>query len=95
MKFSFFLLDHHIENLEGRVKTLTEQIQVALRRWTPERVGDLENERNFLQESENVKKLKVAYFFRCLKQNNQHHFIMSIEYNMLMFTTAYIFYGCV
>lgn len=52
-------LDHRIENLEARVKALTEQIQVASRRWTPERVGDLENERSFLQESlENVNKTK-------------------------------------
>ncbi|XP_065130789.1 uncharacterized protein [Paramisgurnus dabryanus] len=65
-------LDHRIENLEARVKALTEQIQVASIRWTPERVGDLENERSILQESlENVKKLKAAetpYTRQCLKQ---------------------------
>lgn len=40
-------LDIRIENLEARVKALTEQIQEASRRWTPERVGDLENEGSF------------------------------------------------
>lgn len=54
-------LDVRIENLEARVKALTEQIQEAYRRWTPERLGDLENERMFLQESlENIKNLKVS-----------------------------------
>lgn len=85
-------LDHRIENLEARVKALMEQIQVASIRWTPERVGDLENERIFLQESlENVKKLKVSSLLlqRHLKWNNQHHFIMMpIECNVLPFTTA-------
>ncbi len=56
-------LDKCIENLQARVDTLTKQIHSASGKWAPERVGYLENERKFLQESlQHVKKLKVSIF---------------------------------
>ena len=53
-------LAERINGLQSRVDAATEKLQVVIGRWPPQRVGDLENERSFLQESlERVKQLQV------------------------------------